>query len=48
MSLENKFGIMQGRLSPVIKNRIQIFPVKNWKIEFQRAKKLGMNLLSGL
>ena len=45
MSLEKKFGIMQGRLSPVIKNRIQIFPVKNWKIEFQRAKKLGMNYI---
>ncbi len=45
MSLEKKFGIMQGRLSPVIKNRIQIFPVKNWKIEFQRAKKLGMNFI---
>ena len=45
MSLEIKFGIMQGRLSPVVKNRIQIFPVKNWKIEFQRAKKLGMRYI---
>ncbi len=45
MSLENKFGIMQGRLSPVVKNRIQIFPVKNWKIEFKRAKKLGMHYI---
>lgn len=45
MSLKIKFGIMQGRLSPVVKNRIQIFPVKNWKIEFQRAKKLGMRYI---
>ena len=31
---------MQGRLSPVIKKRIQIFPEKNWKNEFKIASKL--------
>lgn len=31
---------MQGRLSPMVDNRIQLFPKKNWKIEFEIAKKL--------
>ena len=34
MSKNNKIGFMQGRLSPVIKKRIQIFPYKNWKNEW--------------
>ena len=36
---------MQGRLSPMVKDRIQIFPKKNWKIEFQRAKNLGLKYI---
>ncbi len=36
---------MQGRLSPLIKKKIQAFPVKYWQKEFQKLKKLGVNLL---
>ena len=35
------YGIMQGRLSPIINNKIQAFPEKYWKTEFSKAKKLG-------
>ncbi len=33
---------MQGRLSPIINNKIQAFPEKYWKSEFLKAKKLGL------
>ena len=36
------YGIMQGRLSPIIGNKIQSFPEKNWKKEFIKANKLGL------
>ena len=36
------YGIMQGRLSPIINNKIQAFPEKYWKSEFLKAKKLGL------
>jgi len=36
------FGIMQGRLSSIIKGKIQAFPEKYWKSEFVKAKKLGL------
>jgi L-ribulose-5-phosphate 3-epimerase len=36
-----KIGIMQGRLSRPIDNRIQSFPVHDWKKEFSLAKKIG-------
>ena len=42
MNLKFKFGVMQGRLTPIVDNRIQIFPKKNWEIEFQRAKDIGL------
>tara|TARA_B100000965_G_C19572440_1_gene749738 strand:- start:1154 stop:2044 length:891 start_codon:yes stop_codon:yes gene_type:complete len=45
MSKNNKIGFMQGRLSPVIKKRIQIFPDKNWKNEFKIASKIGFSLM---
>ena len=45
MSKNNKIGFMQGRLSPVIKKRIQIFPYKNWKNEFKIASKIGFSLM---
>ena len=32
-----RIGFIQGRLSKVENNRIQIFPVRNWKVEFQVA-----------
>ena len=36
---------MQGRLSPMIGNKIQVFPTKNWAKEFKIAKSIGMNLM---
>ena len=36
-NLEDKIGFIQGRLSNVENGRIQIFPVKNWKSEFEVA-----------
>lgn len=35
-------GIMQGRLSPPLHGRIQAFPVKTWREEFELAKKGGL------
>ena len=37
-----KYGIMQGRLSKQIGNKIQAFPKKYWKKEFYLAKVLGL------
>ncbi len=39
------FGVMQGRLSKKINNKIQAFPEKNWKEEFYSAKKLKLKLI---
>lgn len=39
----NKIGIMQGRLTPPIKGKIQAFPWNAWKQEFQTASDLGFN-----
>ena len=36
-NIADKIGFIQGRLSKVENNRIQIFPVRNWKAEFQVA-----------
>lgn len=36
------YGVMQGRLSKKIGNKIQAFPEKNWKTEFSKAKSLGL------
>ena len=41
MSLLNKIGIMQGRLSPPKNNLIQHFP-KNWRVEFNHCQSLGL------
>jgi len=40
-----KLGIMQGRLSPPVNNRMQAFPGNNWKKEFYFCKKLGLNCI---
>jgi L-ribulose-5-phosphate 3-epimerase len=37
MSSNLDIGIMQGRLSPMIDNRIQAFPYEHWKKEFKTA-----------
>jgi hexulose-6-phosphate isomerase len=39
------FGVMQGRLTKKVNNKIQAFPEKNWKKEFSIAKKLGLKLI---
>ena len=39
------YGVMQGRLSKKIGNKIQAFPHKNWKSEFNKAKKLGLTTI---
>lgn len=37
--------MMQGRLSPVINNKIQSFPWKTWKNEIKKLKKLKIRFL---
>ena len=36
------YGVMQGRLSKKIGNKIQAFPEKYWRTEFSKAKALGL------
>ena len=38
-------GIMSGRLSSPINNRIQAFPVHNWRNEFKLAQQLGLECI---
>ena len=40
-----KIGIMQGRLSKPINNKIQSFPKKHWKDEFYLSKEIGFELI---
>ena len=39
------FGVMQGRLSKKVNNKIQAFPEKDWKKEFSKANKLGLKII---
>ena len=41
----SKIGIMQGRLSEIIDEQIQIFPSNTWKNEFETASKCGFGLI---
>jgi L-ribulose-5-phosphate 3-epimerase len=41
----NKIGIMQGRLSPLIDERIQAFPSNSWESEFEKAAKIGFDCI---
>ena len=43
--MNNRLGIMLGRLSPPIKNNIQAFPYNSWENEFSQAKKIGFDLI---
>ena len=43
--MAGKIGFMQGRLSPVINNKIQSFPSKTWTHEFSKAAELGLNIM---
>ena len=38
----NPIGIMQGRLSPPVGGRIQIFPAATWGEEFRKASQAGL------
>jgi len=40
-----RIGIMQGRLSRPINNRIQSFPLNSWEDEFYLAKEIGFELI---
>ena len=39
----NNLGIIQGRLLPPVDGCIQEFPIKNWKLEFNFIKALGLS-----
>ncbi len=43
MPLNLNIGVMQGRLSPKIDNKIQAFPYKYWKEEFRIASENNFN-----
>ena len=43
--MNNRLGIMLGRLSPPIEKNIQTFPYNSWKNEFSQAKKIGFDLI---
>ncbi len=42
---DSRIGFMQGRLSPVINGKIQEFPWKSWRQEFDIASRLGFSLM---
>lgn len=41
--MQLKIGFMQGRLSPLVNNQIQSFPLGNWEKEFPIANSCGLN-----
>jgi len=41
----NRIGIMQGRLSPIVNNKIQAFPLETWENEFAQAKECGFEII---
>lgn len=43
--MENKLGVMQGRLLPKYLGRYQAHPVGYWQGEFQLARKLGLDCI---
>ncbi len=43
--MNNKLGVIQGRLVPKYKGRYQAFPVGYWKDEFFIAQNLGLDLI---
>jgi len=45
MLTKPKIGFVQGRLSPMINNRIQQFPLDSWQNEFALASKLDIKLI---
>lgn len=43
--MKNKIGIMSGRLSSSLNNKIQEFPATSWKNEFQKARNIGFEVI---
>lgn len=44
MNISKKsLGVMQGRLSPIVNNKIQCFPFKYWTREFKKLHSLNIN-----
>ena len=43
--MNNKIGVMQGRLLPKYQGRYQAFPVGMWQDEFKVAKECGLELI---
>lgn len=43
--MNQKLGFMQGRLSPIIDNKIQSFPSNNWRQELVEAQMVGFQIM---
>ena len=43
--MNNKIGVMQGRLVPKYQGRYQAFPIGMWKDEFNVAEQCGLDLI---
>jgi len=43
--MNNKLGVMQGRLLPKYQGRYQAFPLGDWQDEFKIAKECGLDLI---
>ena len=43
--MNNKIGVMQGRLVPKYQGRYQAFPVGMWQEEFKLARRCGLDLI---
>ena len=43
--MKYNIGFMQGRLSPMQGKKIQSFPWKNWKNEFQIGRRLNFKII---
>ena len=43
--MRNPIGIMQGRLSPPVNEKVQVFPWNSWEEEFFQAKEIGLELI---
>ena len=41
----HEIGIMQGRLSPMLNNKIQAFPWDNWENEIVEASRNNFSLM---
>ena len=43
--MQNKLGVMQGRLLPKYQGRYQAFPIEDWQDEFKIAKIFDLDLI---